>query len=236
MLIILQPSFMSYLLLTLVALISSAVVLANPESCGRTYVVDQNLPAASDDGPGNGTRPFKTINQATRAAKAGDMVQLHAGVFTITEPIQLKSGMKFIGAGQDKTRIDYGGTRKQPLMRIDGCEDVEVAHLTLDGEDNPLVADGMTGGNSRRLSIHHVTIISRSWVSKLSPEKSSATRSPTFVGSTFKVTEDLAATVETLSPSTEWLAFDAVGTMDDSAPRLVSEVQHSAATARGCYT
>jgi hypothetical protein len=94
---------------------------------------------------------------ALQQAAPGDTVRLPAGTFEITETILPKSGVNLIGAGQDKTRIVYRGAKPQPLVRFADCQDVEVAHLTLDGQDNPLVRDGMTGGNSRRLFIHHVT-------------------------------------------------------------------------------
>ncbi len=102
---------------------------------------------------------FDSAGLATAIGQAmpGDTIQLPAGTFEITEPVQLKSGVKLIGAGQDKTRIVYRGTKTVSLMQLNDCQDVEVAHLTLDGRDNPLVRDGMTGGNSRRLLIHHVT-------------------------------------------------------------------------------
>jgi hypothetical protein len=52
----------------------------------------------------------------------------------------------------------YTGLKPTALMKIADCQDIEVAHLTLDGQDNPLVWDGIGGGNSSRVLIHHVTI------------------------------------------------------------------------------
>ena len=98
------------------------------------------------------------IAAAIQQAAAGDTVRLPAGTFEMTEPIRLKSGVKLIGTGQDKTRVVYRGTRALPLVSIVGCQDVEVAHLTLDGRDNPLVREGVAGSDSRRVSLHHLTI------------------------------------------------------------------------------
>jgi len=95
---------------------------------------------------------------AIQQAAEGDTVRLPAGVFEVTGSIRLKSGVKLIGAGQDKTRIVYRGTKPLPLVSIVGCQDVEVAHLALDGQDNPLVRGGVAAGDSRRLSLHHLTI------------------------------------------------------------------------------
>lgn len=119
------------------------------------------FPALAQNGAAGDIRPegrdSASLAAAIQQAAPGDTIRLPAGKFEITEPIQLKSGVKLVGAGQNKTRIVYGGTKPISMMRIADCQDVEVAHLTLDGQDNPLVRDGMTGGNSRRLFIHHVT-------------------------------------------------------------------------------
>lgn len=94
---------------------------------------------------------------AIRQAAPGDTVRLSTGTFKISEPVLLKSGVKLIGAGQGKTRIVYAGSKPVSLMEINECHDVEVAHMTLDGRDNPLVRDGITGGNSHHLFIHHIS-------------------------------------------------------------------------------
>ena len=44
------------------------------------------------------------------------------------------------------------------LISIDGCRNVEIARLTLDGRNSPLVQQGIAGGNSQRLWLHHLTI------------------------------------------------------------------------------
>ena len=49
------------------------------------------------------------IAAAIRQAAEGDTVRFPAGVFEATDSIRLKSGVKLIGAGQDKTRIVYWG-------------------------------------------------------------------------------------------------------------------------------
>ncbi len=103
-------------------------------------------------------RDSASLAAALQQAAPGDTVRLPVGTFEITEAVRLKSGVKLIGAGQDQTRLVYRGTQPSSLMRISECQDVEIAHLTLDGQDNPLVRDGMTGDNSRRLFIHHVTL------------------------------------------------------------------------------
>lgn len=91
-------------------------------------------------------------------AKSGDTITLEPGNYTITEMIRLKSGIRLIGAGQEKTTIRFDGEKPSVLIQISGCESAEVAHLTLDGECNPLVLQGVSGSNSRRVKLHHMTI------------------------------------------------------------------------------
>ncbi|MFQ5810203.1 MAG: nitrous oxide reductase family maturation protein NosD, partial [Armatimonadota bacterium] len=98
------------------------------------------------------------ITAAIERASPGDTVSLPTGVIELTEAIAAKSGIRLIGAGQEQTRIVYRGEKPSELLSLRGCEDVEVAHFTLDGEDNPLVRQGIGGNNSRRLRIHHLTV------------------------------------------------------------------------------
>ncbi len=48
---------------------------------GRVWVVDQNNPRASDQGPGTADQPFKTIAPAAEQAEPGDTVLVHAGLY-----------------------------------------------------------------------------------------------------------------------------------------------------------
>jgi len=98
-----------------------------------------------------------TISAAIQRCQRGDTLRLPAGTYELSESIRMKSGVGLIGAGQDKTILVYSGDKPAPFISVSDREDVEVAHLTLDGQDNSLVRDGIAGGNSRRLFIHHVT-------------------------------------------------------------------------------
>ena len=95
---------------------------------------------------------------AIRQAALGDTVRLGAGTYELTEPIRPKSGLKLLGAGSEKTKLVYSGARPGALISLSGCEDVEIAHMTLDGRNNPLVQQGISGVNSRRLWLHHLAI------------------------------------------------------------------------------
>ncbi|MEW6359352.1 MAG: right-handed parallel beta-helix repeat-containing protein [Planctomycetota bacterium] len=98
------------------------------------------------------------IQLAIDSGRPGDTIVLPPGTYSITEAIKPKSGTRLLGSGQGKTIIRFVGKAPDVLMRIAGCEDVEAAHLTLDGENNPLLKQGILGTNSRRVKIHHVTV------------------------------------------------------------------------------
>lgn len=56
----------------------------------RTYVVDQNHPAASDENPGTSEQPFLTINHAAQLLRPGERVVVQSG--TYREQIQPARG------------------------------------------------------------------------------------------------------------------------------------------------
>ena len=85
-----------------------------------------------------------SIAAAISQAQAGDTVRLPEGTFSLAEPMRPKSGIKLLGAGQEKTRLVYRGTKPAVLIGLNGCQDVEIAHMTLDGRNNPLVQQGIT--------------------------------------------------------------------------------------------
>lgn len=62
----------------------------------KTYHVDQKHLQASDENPGTAGLPFRTINRAAQAVKAGERVWIHAGVYReMVEP-------RFPGEGPDR--------------------------------------------------------------------------------------------------------------------------------------
>ena len=99
-----------------------------------------------------------SVAAAIQYASPGDTIQLSAGTYELAESLRPKSGLKILGAAQDKTRLVYRGTKAGVLVNIKGCEDLEIAQLTLDGQDNPLVHQGLSAYDSRRLKLHHLTI------------------------------------------------------------------------------
>ncbi len=103
-------------------------------------------------------RNSAAINKAIEQCKSGDTLHLPAGTYDFGESVRMKTGVKLLGAGQDKTLITYSGEKSEPFILVIDCEDVEIGHLTLDGRNRPLGQDGIRAGNSRRLNFHHLTI------------------------------------------------------------------------------
>ena len=100
----------------------------------------------------------QAVADAIGRASPGDTIQLPAGTYELDEAIRPKSKIRLIGAGQEKTTLVYRGTKPSVLISLADCEDVELAHMTLDGQNSPLLHQGISGGNSRRLWLHHLAI------------------------------------------------------------------------------
>jgi hypothetical protein len=81
------------------------------------------------------------LRAALVQAQPGDTVQLPAGLFTITESIRPRSGLRLLGAGQDQTIVHFAGAKPGVMLNLADCEDVEVAQLTLDAQNNTNVSD-----------------------------------------------------------------------------------------------
>lgn len=57
------------------------VILVGGDAFGRTIIVDQAHPHASDDGPATREKPFETISAAAAMASPGDTVLVHEGIY-----------------------------------------------------------------------------------------------------------------------------------------------------------
>lgn len=103
-------------------------------------------------------RNSAALNAAIQQCQPGDALRLPAGTFDLRESVKMKSGIKLIGAGQDKTIFAWSGEKSDPFILVNDCQDIEIGHLTLDGKGRPLGQDGIRAGNSRGLNLHHLTI------------------------------------------------------------------------------
>ena len=77
----------------------------------RTYHVDQQHPAASDDNPGSAARPLRTISRAAALVKAGERVLIHAGVYR--ELVQPRNE----GAGPDRMIAYEAAPGEQVILK-----------------------------------------------------------------------------------------------------------------------
>ena len=114
--------------------------------CAHATVI--NVPAGGID----------QINAALAKAHPGDTVQLAAGTYAITETLKMPMAVKLLGAGTDKSIVHYTGDKPATMLVLTGVNDVEVARLTLDAENNPLVGRPVFGYNCKRLNLHHLAI------------------------------------------------------------------------------
>ncbi len=103
-------------------------------------------------------RDLPAIQSAIDGAAAGDTVLLSADEYQIDGAIVAKSGVGIRGAGRDETVVRFVGENPAVMLRINGCEDVTVSDLTLDGASNANCLLGIAGGNSRRITITRVGI------------------------------------------------------------------------------
>lgn len=120
---------------------------------GRTIRVAAAAASGQDGGAAG-----PSVAAALAAAGPGDTVVLEAGVHEISAPLRPASGVRLVGEGQARTILRYRGERPGSFVALDRVEDVEVGDMTLDGAGNPLVHQGITGHDSRRLLVRDVTV------------------------------------------------------------------------------
>lgn len=84
--------------LTVLICLVLGVFLSQSAEAGRTRVVAQRHPKASDDGPGTAEQPFKTISRAAKDAQAGDSVRVEEGEY------------------REAIEVTADGTAEQPIL------------------------------------------------------------------------------------------------------------------------
>lgn len=98
------------------------------------------------------------ISTAITRAAAGDTVRFPAGTYLLTEAVRPKSGLRLVGDGVGRTILHFTGTNPAPMMDLSGCEDTQVAGMTLDGRENPKVQQGVFASNAQRLRLRNLRI------------------------------------------------------------------------------
>src|SRR5258708_7426962 len=92
---------------------ASEMAADQPAVAGKTYIVSQRHPQATDEGTGTGAAPFKTISKAAEIAGPGDTILVHEGVYR--ERVTPARG------GTDKAPIVYQAARAE-TVRVTGSE------------------------------------------------------------------------------------------------------------------
>jgi parallel beta-helix repeat protein len=108
-------------------------------------------------------RDSAAIQQAINRAGTDDVVQLPAGVYSVTANISLRSHLHLIGAvpantAASQTILEFHGDTAIPFISCNKCEDIELTDLILDGKNNPLAIHGIVPEKSQRLHFNRLTI------------------------------------------------------------------------------
>lgn len=75
-----------------------------------------------------------SIAQAVSNASEGDILLLQAGTYEETQPIDLKSGMRLIGKGRDRTKIVEKNSQPWHVISINNAKNVGIAGVYIEGE------------------------------------------------------------------------------------------------------
>jgi len=98
------------------------------------------------------------INSAIQSAEPGDTVTLPAGTMVLHNSIVLKTGVKLIGAGRDKTVLRFAGTRLTSLINLGSSSTVELTGFTLDGNRSAKAGQGIAAGKGSGHRLHGLRI------------------------------------------------------------------------------
>ncbi|NPV46018.1 MAG: PKD domain-containing protein [Armatimonadetes bacterium] len=98
------------------------------------------------------------IAAAIEQSQPGDTILLPAGTYTLSASIAPKSETRLVGAGQDKTTLLLTGDKPTAFVSLSGVTDVTVSDLTLDGQNGPVAAVGVSAHDCRRLRLERLTI------------------------------------------------------------------------------
>ena len=95
--------------------------------------------AAANDGAND----LPAIQDAIQKAGEGDIVTFPEGIFTINNAIMPRSGIVIKGEG-DGTIIQSSGNSGHVMVSLSGLSNVEITALTLEGNNNANIQQGIT--------------------------------------------------------------------------------------------
>ena len=98
------------------------------------------------------------IQNAINASTAGDTVYFPNGTYYISGQLAPKSGIKLIGQSQSGAVIRFNASTEQKIITMENLTGVEIAHLTLDGNNNGNAQVGVYAYRGSGHNLHHLTI------------------------------------------------------------------------------
>lgn len=101
-------------------------------------------------------QPGQSVQAVINAASAGDVVQLAAGVHSISQTLTAKSGVALVGDGNGGTTL-RATAALGTLVSLANRSNVRLAHLTLDGQ-NDKAAIGVAASQGAGHTLEHLTI------------------------------------------------------------------------------
>lgn len=96
------------------------------------------------------------LQNAVNAASAGDTVYIPSGTYLLSSTLSLKSGIRLVGDGAASTVLRYNGTSSGALLSLSQLTNVELAHLTLEG--NAYLLQGVLANGGGGHFVHHLAI------------------------------------------------------------------------------
>ncbi|MEM1366859.1 MAG: DUF1565 domain-containing protein [Cyanobacteria bacterium P01_H01_bin.15] len=99
-------------------------------AAGETHYV--NPSNGADGNPGTARKPWQTLNYSIDAAQADETLMLERGVYELSEPLRIPSGLKLQGRLRDRGQkvIIQGNLAQKPLIVLGGKS--ELAGLTIE--------------------------------------------------------------------------------------------------------
>ncbi len=142
-----------------------AVALVAPCAAGGAVISVTTFGAIADDGLDD----FPAINNAIQSAHTGDTIFIPAGTFDITQPIEPRSNMTVAGDSRTSTIVRFSGATRTVMMAIEDATNVNVTHLTLDGNNSTVPSNGLYAADSTNLNIDDIAVQNLGSVTGFSP-------------------------------------------------------------------
>ena len=98
------------------------------------------------------------IKAALTAAQAGDVVLIPTGQWHLSSALRPKSGVTLAGAGRDVTTLNYLGNAAGVFIEVASRNNLTVRDITLNGQNNPAVKQGISGDNGSGHQFHDLRI------------------------------------------------------------------------------